>query len=156
MLSPQPFPSQNWCYRTAVLSVANSDNKQGRFDSAKFSERCPPEFPKGLLQKWCCPTAVASIANTDNKQGRSDSINFSEGCRFRRLGAIEPLRFQKLRLSKGGSIAPNFIQGASKLYMGYHIHGVFYKVLYKVFYSAVYWVFYRAFHTILRKVFFRV
>ena len=68
-----------------------------------------------------------------NKQGRFDSINFPKGCRLIKLGAIEPLRFPKMRSAKGGSTAPNFIQGIYKLYIVHHIHGVFYKVLYKVF-----------------------
>ena len=73
MLSPHPFPSENWCCRTAVLSVASSDNKQGRFDSTKFSE----------------------------------------GCRFRKLGAMEPLRFPHMRAAKGVSIAPTFLKGVA-------------------------------------------
>ena len=34
VLSPQPFPSENWCYG---LSVANSENKQGRCPSFMHS-----------------------------------------------------------------------------------------------------------------------
>ena len=55
-----------------------------------------------------------------------------------KFGGIKPLRFLKTRTAKGGSIAPNFIQGIYKLYMGYHIHGVFYNAPYKLFQMVFY------------------
>ena len=57
-----------------MLSIANTDNKHGRFDSTKFSEG----FPENLVLSNRC-AAVLSIANTENKQGRFDSTNFSGG-----------------------------------------------------------------------------
>ena len=71
-----------------------------------------PDFLKGLLQKngafeplWC-PLQLRA-----NCRGGFDNINFSDGCRCKKLGAIEPLRFPKMRSAQGGSRAPNFIQG---------------------------------------------
>ena len=88
----------------AVLSIANTDNKHGRFDSTKFCEgfafrkfgaieplRCcvihggskAPNFLKGFLSEILVLSnrcvAVLSIANTDNKHGRFDSTKFCEG-----------------------------------------------------------------------------
>ena len=84
-----------------MLSIANTDNKHGRFDSTKLSEgfsfrkfgaieplRCcvihggskAPNFLKGFLSNCCA--AVLSISNTDNKHGRFDSTNFSGGFSF--------------------------------------------------------------------------
>ena len=74
MLSPHPSPSENWCYRTAVLSVANSDDKQGRFDSSEFSSR----FRKGA--------AVGTAASSRPQK----STRFSEGFASTN-GAIGPL-----------------------------------------------------------------
>ena len=72
----------------AVLSIANDDNKQGRFDSTNFSGGF--SFINLVLSNRC--VAVLSIANDGNKQGRFDSTKFSEGFPFRKFGAIEPLR----------------------------------------------------------------
>ena len=71
-----------------MLSIAHDGNKQGRFDSTKFSEGFPLE--NLVLSNRCA--AVLSISNTENKQGRFDSTKFSEGFSFRKFGAIEPLR----------------------------------------------------------------
>ena len=95
---------------TAVLSIANTDNKHGRFDSTKFSEGLSLE--NLVLSNRCA--AVLSIANTDNKQGRFDSTKVSEGLSFRKLGAIEPLLcypLQILKTKRGGSIALIILEG---------------------------------------------
>ena len=108
------------CYPFQIRTTNNGDSIGPNFPKGVVSEnvllseplRLPdlktaPDFPKGLRRKRCYPTAVVSVANTNNKQGRLDSINFSEGCRFRKLGAVEPLRFPKMRSAESGSIAPN-------------------------------------------------
>ena len=59
----------------AVLSMANTENKQGRFDSSNFSGGL--SFINLVLSNRC--VAVLSIANDGNKQGRFDSTKFSEG-----------------------------------------------------------------------------
>ena len=85
LLSSEVFPSENWCYRTAVFSVANSDNEPGRFDTC-----------------WCSRTVA--LSEHEGSEGRLDSTKFSEGCRFRKsatIGAAAPSRPQD-----SGSIAP--------------------------------------------------
>ena len=72
----------------AVLSISNTDNKHGRFDSTNFSGGF--SFINLVLSNRCA--VVLSIANTDNKHGRFDSTKFSERVSFRKFGAIEPLR----------------------------------------------------------------
>ena len=73
-----------WCYRTAAFS--DNEDSEGRFDSTKYSEGC--------FQKiWCYRTAAFS--DNEDSEERFDSTKFSEWCRFRKLGAIEPLRFRK-------------------------------------------------------------
>ena len=91
----------------AVLSTANDDNKQGRFDSTNFSGGF--SFINLVLSNHCVAVlsiandgnnlvlsnrcaAVLSISKTENKQGRFDSTKFSEGFSFRKFGAIQPLR----------------------------------------------------------------
>ena len=127
-----------------MLSIANSDNKPGRFDGAKFSQGCrfrkcaaieplrlpdlkaAPDFPKCLLQISGAvePLSFPLKIHTDNQQGRFDSTNFYEGCRFRKLGAIEPLCFPKMRSFDSTKFQKEYIQFQK---MGYHIHGVFYN-----------------------------
>ena len=49
---------KKWCYGTAVVSIANTDNKQGRFESINSSEGCrfsyhpPPPRPTPAVA-WC-------------------------------------------------------------------------------------------------------
>ena len=91
----------------AVLSIANTDNKHGRFDSTKFSEG----FPENLVLSNRC-ASVLSIANAENKQGRFDSTNFSGGFSVINLvlsNLCYPSRI--LTTNMGGSIAPNFVKG---------------------------------------------
>ena len=81
------FLSKNWCYRTAVLSIANTDNKEGRLDSTTFSARCRlRKF--GAIEPLHSPTMrtvkVGSMAPNFHK--------FSEGSPFTKVGVIEPLR----------------------------------------------------------------
>ena len=105
----------------AVLSIANTDNKEGRLDSTTFSARCRlRKF--GAIEPLHSPTMrtvkVGSMAfhkfsegspftkvgvieplrgcvihcKTDNNEGRFDSTKFCQGCRFRKFGVIEPFR----------------------------------------------------------------
>ena len=64
-----------------VLSIANTENKQGRFDSTNFSGGF--SFINLVLSNRC--VAVLSIANDGNKQGRFDSTKFSEGLSLKNL-----------------------------------------------------------------------
>ena len=71
----------------AVLSIANTDNKEGRLDSTTFSARCRlRKF--GAIEPLHSPTMrtvkVGSMAPNFHK--------FSEGSPFTKVGVIEPLR----------------------------------------------------------------
>ena len=86
----------------AVLSISNTENKQGRFDSTKFSEGF-------FFQKiWCYRTAALLCY-----PWRFDSTKFSEAFSFRKVGAIELLRCCVIRccVIHGGSKAPKFRKG---------------------------------------------
>ena len=64
-------------------------------------------LPKGVLSE--------NLVNED-REGPFDRQKLSEGCRFRKFGAIEPLRFQKMKTAKGGAKVPSF-QGSLGKYL---------------------------------------
>ena len=51
------------------------------------------------------------VSENQDSEGRFDSTKFCEGCPFLKFGAIEPLRVQKIKSTKSGSIGPNFQKG---------------------------------------------
>ena len=54
---------------------------------------------------------TAALSLNEDSEVRFDSTEYSEGCRCRTCGAIEQLRFQKMKTAKRGSIAPHFPKG---------------------------------------------
>ena len=90
-LSSVGFPSENRRYRSGGLSVANSDNKQGRFDSTRFYE---VSFQM-RKNSWCC-RAVA-FSEHEGSDRLLDGTKFLKGVASENVPLSEPLRLSDLK-----------------------------------------------------------
>ena len=89
-----------WCSRTAA------------FQKIRTAEggSIAPNFAKGVVSEKLV-LSNRGVSENQHSEGRFDSTKFSEGCCFRKFDTIEPLRVQKIKTTKSGSIGPNFRKG---------------------------------------------
>ena len=88
LLSSEGFPLQNCRCRTAVLSVASSDNEQGRFDSTRFYEVSFQEI-------WGYRTV--KFTEHEGSEGGSIAPNFLKGNASEKVLLSELLRLPDLK-----------------------------------------------------------
>ena len=94
----------------AGLSVANTDSKQGRFDSTNFSPKMP------FQESWCSRTSA--LSDNEDSDRRFDSTKLSE--RFPSENLVLSTRpsllsyaMQILTTDRGSSMAPHFLKDPS-------------------------------------------